>query len=181
MVFISGGHRKPRPHSEDVGSMRCSTASPYSATRPPSVLLRTAPPHAWSLFPLTRRMLSLPAPLRTSLHVLLPRPTTRPHVRCSPGCPWVALIGSLSLSLSPMLHFLTSLLWRPHPPFPDPDLPHRFGRALPCWTCSPLCPWISRARLTHRPDDGGSTDLRNAGKLIPVYTALQPRRQPSSY
>jgi hypothetical protein len=25
------------------------------------------------------------------------------------------------------------------------------------------------------PDDGGSTDLCNVGKLIPVYTALQPR------
>jgi hypothetical protein len=31
-----------------------------------------------------------------------------------------------------------------------------------------------------RPDDGGSTDLRNVGKLTPVYTALQPRRQPSN-
>jgi hypothetical protein len=31
-----------------------------------------------------------------------------------------------------------------------------------------------------RPDDGGSTDLWNVGKLIPVYTALQPRRQPPS-
>jgi hypothetical protein len=31
-----------------------------------------------------------------------------------------------------------------------------------------------------RPDDAGSTDLRNVGKLLPVYTALQPRRQPSS-
>jgi hypothetical protein len=27
----------------------------------------------------------------------------------------------------------------------------------------------------------GSTDLRNVGKLIPVYTALQPRRQPPPY
>jgi hypothetical protein len=25
-----------------------------------------------------------------------------------------------------------------------------------------------------RPDDGGSTDLWNVGKLTPVYTALQP-------
>jgi hypothetical protein len=32
-----------------------------------------------------------------------------------------------------------------------------------------------------RPDDGGSKDLRNVGKLLPDYTALQPRRQPSSY
>jgi hypothetical protein len=40
---------------------------------------------------------------------------------------------------------------------------------------------IFRAHLTYRPDDGGSTDLRNVGKVIPVYTALQPRRQPSSY
>jgi hypothetical protein len=30
-----------------------------------------------------------------------------------------------------------------------------------------------------RPDDGGSKDLRNVGKLLPDYTALQPRRQPS--
>jgi hypothetical protein len=28
------------------------------------------------------------------------------------------------------------------------------------------------------PDDGGSTDLWNVGKLTAVYTALQPRRQP---
>jgi hypothetical protein len=34
--------------------------------------------------------------------------------------------------------------------------------------------------MTNRPDDGGSTDLRNAGKLIPVSMALQRRRQPSS-
>jgi hypothetical protein len=33
---------------------------------------------------------------------------------------------------------------------------------------------------THRPDDGGSKDLRNVGELIPVYTELKPRRQPSS-
>jgi hypothetical protein len=31
--------------------------------------------------------------------------------------------------------------------------------------------------MTHRPDDAVSKDLRNVGKLIPVYTALQPRRQ----
>jgi hypothetical protein len=36
------------------------------------------------------------------------------------------------------------------------------------------------AKAWHRPDDGGSTDLWNVGKLIPVYTALQPKRQPSS-
>jgi hypothetical protein len=33
---------------------------------------------------------------------------------------------------------------------------------------------------SHRPDDRGSTDLLNVGKLMPEYTALQPRRQPSS-
>jgi hypothetical protein len=32
----------------------------------------------------------------------------------------------------------------------------------------------------HRPDDGRSKDLWNVGKLLPDYTALQPRRQPSS-
>jgi hypothetical protein len=31
------------------------------------------------------------------------------------------------------------------------------------------------------PDDGESTELWNIGKFIPVYTALQPKRQPSSY
>jgi hypothetical protein len=39
---------------------------------------------------------------------------------------------------------------------------------------------IPRAQLTHRPDDGRSKDLWNVGKLLPDYTALQPRRQPSS-
>jgi hypothetical protein len=33
----------------------------------------------------------------------------------------------------------------------------------------------------HRPDDGGSKDLWKDGKLLPDHTALQPRRQPSSY
>jgi hypothetical protein len=32
----------------------------------------------------------------------------------------------------------------------------------------------------YRPDDGGSKDLWNVGKLLPDYTALQPRREPSS-
>jgi hypothetical protein len=31
-----------------------------------------------------------------------------------------------------------------------------------------------------RPDDGGSKDLWNVGKLLPDYTVLQPRRQQSS-
>jgi hypothetical protein len=35
--------------------------------------------------------------------------------------------------------------------------------------------------LSHCPDDGGSKDLRNVGKLLPDYTALQPRRQPYLY
>jgi hypothetical protein len=35
--------------------------------------------------------------------------------------------------------------------------------------------------MSHRPDDGGSKVLWNVGKLLPDYTALQPRRQPSSY
>jgi hypothetical protein len=33
---------------------------------------------------------------------------------------------------------------------------------------------------THRPDDWGSKDLWNVGKLLPNYTTLQLRRQPSS-
>jgi hypothetical protein len=41
--------------------------------------------------------------------------------------------------------------------------------------------WYANTQITNPTDDGGSTDLWNVGKLIPVYTALQPRRQPSSY
>jgi hypothetical protein len=40
---------------------------------------------------------------------------------------------------------------------------------------------LAASRLTHRPDDGGSKQLRNVGKLLPDYTAQQPRRQPSSF
>jgi hypothetical protein len=36
--------------------------------------------------------------------------------------------------------------------------------------------------LQHQgPDDGGSKYFWNVGKLLPDYTALQPRRQPSQY
>jgi hypothetical protein len=35
-------------------------------------------------------------------------------------------------------------------------------------------------KTLYRPDDGGSKDLWNVGKLLPDYTALQPRRQPYS-
>jgi hypothetical protein len=35
--------------------------------------------------------------------------------------------------------------------------------------------------LHHQGDEGGSTDLWNAGKLVPVCMALKPGRQPSSY
>jgi hypothetical protein len=35
--------------------------------------------------------------------------------------------------------------------------------------------------LHHQGDDGGRKYLWNVGKLLPDYTALQPRRQPSSY
>jgi hypothetical protein len=37
-------------------------------------------------------------------------------------------------------------------------------------------PWCPH----HGPDDGGIKDLWDVGKLLPDYTALQPRRQPSS-
>jgi hypothetical protein len=43
---------------------------------------------------------------------------------------------------------------------------------------SPCC--FHHQGVNHRPDDGGSKDLWNIGKLLPNYTALQPRRQPST-
>jgi hypothetical protein len=39
--------------------------------------------------------------------------------------------------------------------------------------------WV--VAIDDRPDDGGSKDFWNVGKLLPDYTALQPRRQQSSY
>jgi hypothetical protein len=42
------------------------------------------------------------------------------------------------------------------------------------------CPCCLHHQGDH-PDDGGSKDLWNVGKLLPDYTALQSRRQPSSY
>jgi hypothetical protein len=64
---------------------------------------------------------------------------------------------------------------------PDPNL-------IPHWSAkvSALADWFlhlepfPRARLVHRPHDGGSKDLWKVSKLLPHYTALQPRRQPSS-
>jgi hypothetical protein len=37
------------------------------------------------------------------------------------------------------------------------------------------------AAMRHRSDDGGKKDLRNFRKIIPVYKALQPRRQSHLY
>jgi hypothetical protein len=39
--------------------------------------------------------------------------------------------------------------------------------------------WVVAPCSLVRPDDGGSKDIRNVGKLLPDHTALQPRRQPS--
>jgi hypothetical protein len=39
----------------------------------------------------------------------------------------------------------------------------------------------SSGRWVSSPDDGGSKDLWNVGKLLTHYTALQPRRQPCSF
>jgi hypothetical protein len=39
---------------------------------------------------------------------------------------------------------------------------------------------VSMKIAAHRPDDGGSKDLWNVGKLLPDYTVLRPRRQQSS-
>jgi hypothetical protein len=51
------------------------------------------------------------------------------------------------------------------------------------WVVTPcsLVEVYQRFRGPDRPDDGGSKDHLNVGKLLPDYTALQPRRQPSSY
>jgi hypothetical protein len=43
------------------------------------------------------------------------------------------------------------------------------------------CGVLRTSHLHQRPDDGGSKYLWNVGKLLPDYTTLQPRRQPSSF
>jgi hypothetical protein len=58
------------------------------------------------------------------------------------------------------------------------------GCLLGC--CEVSLEWVYRrfrgACCLHHPSDNeGSKHLWNVGKLIPVYTKLQPRRQPSSY
>jgi hypothetical protein len=47
------------------------------------------------------------------------------------------------------------------------------------WVVAP-CSLVEFYQRFRGPDDGGSKDLWNTGKLLPDYTALQPRRQPSS-
>jgi hypothetical protein len=54
------------------------------------------------------------------------------------------------------------------------------GLCLTTFDGSGPAPTSGRSIINNRPDDGGSTDLWTGGKLLPVYTALQPRRQPSS-
>jgi hypothetical protein len=41
--------------------------------------------------------------------------------------------------------------------------------------------WISRSRLTHRPDNGSGMHLGNVGLLKRDYTALYPTKMSSSY
>jgi hypothetical protein len=50
------------------------------------------------------------------------------------------------------------------------------------WVVAPCrLVWVyQRFRGLYCPDDGGSIEFWNVGKLMPVYPALQPRRQPSS-
>jgi hypothetical protein len=50
---------------------------------------------------------------------------------------------------------------------------YEFTTVSEVWTAS-----IIGEKRPHRTDNGGSTDLWIGGKHIPVYTALQPRRQP---
>jgi hypothetical protein len=129
----------------------------------------------------------MPSPHSSPHHTLCPPSTSNhPHshplfTRLPPSGPYKGQV-LYPLPPPPRLHYLTSLPWSPHPlllapwPSPDTDLSHRFARALLYRTCPPLSLAISARGFTHRPDDGGSTDFWNVGKLIQVHTALQPRR-----
>jgi hypothetical protein len=62
--------------------------------------------------------------------------------------------------------FLFRSIWGPHGGEYEDD------RLL---GCSDVQSGRSLPTMTHRPDDGGSKDLWNDGKLLPDYTALQPK------
>jgi hypothetical protein len=83
---------------------------------------------------------------------------------------------------------------KPALPFPIPTyiLPilfSRLHRGLYKYLIFLNCPTLVQLKIAvfwvvapmSRPDDGGSKDLWNVGKLLPDYTVLQPRRQQSAY
>jgi hypothetical protein len=55
-----------------------------------------------------------------------------------------------------------------------------FWVVAPCSLAQVYRRFIGACCLHHRPDVGGSKNVRNVGELPPDYTAQQPRRQPSS-
>jgi hypothetical protein len=90
---------------------------------------------------------------------------------------------------------ITRSLWSQHQIITDIKFAHKVTinmKMAVFWVVSPciLVEIYQRFRgpccLHHqgdetRPDDGSSKVLWNVGKFLPDYTALQPRRQPSSY
>jgi hypothetical protein len=184
MVFAWAGHGSPSSTlSKDVGSVGYSIASPDLATRPHTALFRAPPGPGHFLISFvipssfSPSFLFFPCPPhhipRTSGDLLA---STREALKRA-----VSSNHSLAVRLPPshVWHAPSFLL----APGPRP-IPTLFPTGLP--KVSALADWFLYlepspcVRLTHRPDDGGSKDLWNFGKLLPDYMALQPRRQPSS-
>lgn len=67
-------------------------------------------------------------------------------------------------------------------PLPAPDItPRWFGKDSALTDRFQYLRPFWRVWFTHRPVDGGSDGIRNIGKLLLGYVALQPRRWPSLY
>jgi hypothetical protein len=86
--------------------------------------------------------------------------------------------GRFIFYLTPTLHL--SLFYRVLPPPPAKQCIHLIVYRHPFPIGQSKFPWTAdssfRARLIHRPDDGGSTHLWNVGLLQRDYTALHPTR-----
>jgi hypothetical protein len=184
MGFARAGHGSPSSTLlKNVGSVQYSIASPDLATRPPHTVLFKTPPSPGHFLTSSLSCYSVqflpiyffPCPAHHIPHIC-GDPPARPqgvlkravssnhsHAFLVSPCQAVACPGG---ALAPG-------------PRPNPTL---FPTGLV--KVSVLADWFLYLKLipctwhTHRPDDGGSKNLWNAGKLLPDYMALQPRRQP---
>jgi hypothetical protein len=154
MAFGPAGHGNSSfTLSEDAGSIGYSIDNPRSATRPRLSFPGKPRPLPGLPGPFPSLPLFSASSFESSDHVQPPS-----HTSAAPPPPTGRHKGqflyTFSLSHATFLYrpavtpvHLTLAPW----PLPDTDLSHRFSRALPCRTCSPLPLQISRARFHSSP------------------------------